>query len=100
MRPAISANKPPAAREASASRFSIYDFPEGDRLEACREILGRAVMNLEIERLPDSRFSGEITTMRALPGLYMSNGAVVGMQFRRTPALIDSDDLIFHLSFG
>src|SRR5262245_56787354 len=95
MRPATPADKPPAGPQAV--RFSTADFPDRDRLEGWREIVGRAIMNLEIEPSPDHPFFAEMT-LRSLPGLYMSNGVVSAMAFRHTAALIDSDYLVIHLS--
>src|SRR5262245_21006099 len=74
-------------------RFSTDDFPERDRAEAWREILGRGVMKLEIDPLPGCPCQAEMT-LHALPDLDIGAGAHSGMQFRRTPALIDSDDLV------
>lgn len=101
MRPARSADKPPADQPPAgpqAVRFSTSDFPERDRREGWREIVGRAIMNVEIEPLPDNPFFAEMT-LRRLPGLYMSTGVVSAMEIRHTAALIDSDDLVIHLSF-
>jgi len=83
-----------AKPDVSRLRFSTDDFPERDRAEAWREILGRAVMKLEIDPLPGCSYQAAIT-LHSLP--YLDIGAGVyrrGMQFRRTPALIDSNDLV------
>jgi AraC-like DNA-binding protein len=85
--------------DASAMRFRITDFPERDRLEAWREIIGRAIMKIEIERIRDLPYFGDFT-LRALPDLHVSSGKVAGMQYRRPPALIDSDDLVMHVSLA
>jgi AraC-like DNA-binding protein len=89
----------PASADASTRRFRIDDFPERDRLEAWREIVGRAVMKVEIECIRDQPYFGDVT-LRALPDLCMSSGKATGMQFRRPPALIDSDDLVMQVSLG
>jgi AraC-like DNA-binding protein len=97
-RPRASAPPPPGG-DPSAIRISTEDFPAQDRLEAWRELVGRGMLRFEIERLPDRRYACD-TTMRALPGLCMIDGAVTGMQFHRTPALIDNDDLVLHVSLS
>jgi hypothetical protein len=89
----------PTSTDASVVRVQTSDFAARDRFEAWREIVGRAVMKLEIERIKDRHCLGDVT-LRALPDLYMSSGVTTGMQFRRPPALIDSDDLIMHVSLG
>lgn len=91
----------PATPTANAKhwtrRFRTSDFPQPDRLEAWREIIGRAVMKVEIEPIPDTQFASDIT-LRLLPDLCMSSGTTTGMQYRRPRALIDNDDLIMHIS--
>jgi AraC-like DNA-binding protein len=77
----------------AALRFSTDDFPERDRAEAWRELLGRAVMKLEIDPLPGSPCQAEMT-LHALPDLAIGAGVYSGTEFRRTPALIDNDDLV------
>jgi hypothetical protein len=74
-------------------QFSTDDFPERDRAEAWREMLGLAVMKLEIDPLPGGPYQAAMT-LQALPGLDLGRGVYSGMQFRRTPALIDSNDLV------
>src|SRR5215467_13442952 len=83
--------------DASATRFRMIDFPEHDRFEAVREIIGCAVMKVEIERIKDRPNFADLT-LRALPDLVVGSGRLTGMQLRRTPALIDSDDLLMHVS--
>jgi AraC-like DNA-binding protein len=86
-----------ATADPWTKRFRTTDFPERDRLEAWREVIGRAVMRVEIERIPDRNYLSDLT-LRALPGLYMSSGTTTGMGFRRPPALIDNDDLVLQIS--
>lgn len=90
---------PTASADRWTRRFRTTDFPERDRLEAWREIIGRAVMNVEIESIPDSQYASDIT-LRLLPDLCMSSGTTTGMKYRRRPALIDNDDLIMHISLS
>jgi len=78
-------------------RFSTEDFPARDRLEAWREIVGRAILKVEVERIGDCPYYADLG-LRALPGVAISRGVGTGMDFRRTPALIDSDDLMLDLS--
>lgn len=82
-----------SAAEFAPARFATNDLPEPDRFEYWREALGRAVMNLEIDPVPDESPSATMT-LRTLPGVAISIGEDVGMQYRRTPALIDSDDFV------
>jgi AraC-like DNA-binding protein len=88
-----------AAPSFARLRFSTDDFPERDRAEAWREMLGRAVMKLEIDPLRGSSYQAEMT-VHALPDLDIGAGVYSGMQFRRTPALIDSDDLVLVVTLG
>jgi AraC-like DNA-binding protein len=93
----------PAAAPADAGpegrRFRTTDFAARDRLEAWREIIGRAVMKVEIERIPDTQYFSDFT-LRMLPDLCMSSGAATGLRFRRPPALIDNDDLVMQISLS
>lgn len=77
----------------SAFRFSLDDFPVRDRSEALREIYGRAILRLEFETKPDVPFTMDMQ-MRAGPELGMSSGLCMPVICRRTPQMIDSDDLI------
>jgi AraC-like DNA-binding protein len=93
--PPIAPATPPD--EPSAFRFSTEDFPRRDRIEAWREIVGRAILKVDVERVPGSREHADLA-LRALPGLNVSEGVGRGMDFRRTPALVDSDDLLLDMS--
>jgi AraC-like DNA-binding protein len=88
-----------AGADGSLRRFRITDFPERDRLEAWREIVGRAILKVEVERIEDQPYFADMT-VRLLPDLRMSSGRANGMQFRRPPTLVDGDDLILHISLG
>lgn len=87
----------PAGADPSIKHFRTADFPQRHRFEAWDQIIGRAIMKLQIEPLADRQSFGDIT-MRMLPDLTMSSGRITGMQFGRPPALIDNDDLFFHVS--
>jgi AraC-like DNA-binding protein len=74
-------------------RLSTEQFAERDRVEATREIFGRAIMNIEFEPAPDSPFNMDMV-LRALPDFGLAAGTRSAMTCVRTPQLIDSDDLI------
>lgn len=74
-------------------RFSTDQFSERDRVEAMREIFGRAIMKLEFEPLPDVSFKTD-KTLFSLPDFGVSIGVSSPMNCIRPPQLIDSDDLI------
>jgi AraC-like DNA-binding protein len=98
---AMNERQRPTAAPANpeGKRFRTTDFAQRDRLEAWREIIGRAVMKVEIERIPDTQYFSDFT-LRMLPDLCMSSGAVTGLRFRRPPALIDNDDLVLQISLS
>src|SRR4051794_33451972 len=78
-------------------RLSTDAFDERDRTEIWREVIGRAVMSLGIDPLPDGAgFHADFTT-RVLPGLVFTDGMHSGMQYDRPSSMIDSDDLVFSL---
>ena len=74
-------------------RFSTNDVPEPDRFEFWREAIGRGITKLEIDPVPDWSPAASMTLL-ALPGVDIASVADSGMCYRRTPALIDSDDLL------
>jgi hypothetical protein len=78
-------------------RFSTDDWPERDRLEAWREVVGRSVMCCEIDAVSGVPYYAEMT-LSALPGLDINRGVAVGMEYRHTPALLGSPDLVLILS--
>src|SRR5262249_56734464 len=67
------------------------------RIDACGEIVGRAILKGDVERVRGSREHADLA-LRTLPGLNVSEGVGGGMDFRRTPALVDSDDLLLDMS--
>src|SRR5262249_5260494 len=93
--PPIAPAAPPD--EPSAFRFSTEDFPRPDRVEAWREIVGRAILQVDGWRGPGGREHAD-PAPAAPPGLNVSEGVGGGMDFRRTPALVDSDDLLLDMS--
>src|SRR5215472_14896431 len=97
-----SAQHPQAAHADAATpavHFRITDFPERDRFEAWREILGRAIIKVEFERMRDRRYSADMTC-GALPDLKIVSGRFAGLLAHHTPALTESDDLFLHISLG
>src|SRR5262249_23516188 len=71
-RPQTSALSPPGG-DPSIIRISTEDFPAQSRLEACRDLIGRTMMRLEIECLPNRQYFFD-ATMRALPDLFVLEG--------------------------
>jgi len=83
-----------------AIRFSTDDYAERDRIEALREIYGRTIVKHDIELLRDGPMRAE-GTLHALPGLGLAFGRCSGIsRLQRTPAHIDSDDLVLTVSLG
>jgi AraC-like DNA-binding protein len=78
-------------------RFCSDDIPERDRLAYVREVYGRAIVKHEIEPCPDSRFHWT-SALRTMPGLGLASTCVSAVRTRRTPALIDSDDLVLNVT--
>src|SRR3712207_384197 len=77
----------------SAFRFCLDDFPARDRSDALCEIYGRAILKLELEPKPDTPPVMDFT-LRAHADLGIADGLASAMLYRRTPRLIDNDDLI------
>ena len=68
-------------------RLSTDQFPERDRIEAAREIIGRSLMKLQFELRPDVPFSVDML-FRALPDFVLASGICSAMDCVRTPELI------------
>jgi AraC-like DNA-binding protein len=75
------------------TRLSIEDLPERDRFEFWREAVGRGVARLEIDPVTEHLPSATMTFFE-LPGVDITDLSDSGMRYRRTPSLIDSDDLL------
>ncbi|MET3794073.1 helix-turn-helix transcriptional regulator [Aquamicrobium terrae] len=75
------------------TRLSTDSLPERDRLEFWREAIARGVAKLEVDPVPDHLPSARMTLV-ALPGVDIACLSDSGMCYRRTPDLIDSDDLL------
>ena len=79
------------------ARFSTDDFPPHQRFAAWREVLGRSLLNVEVEPTSPGRFYAN-ATMRALPGIKVLSGSTSGVIYRRPQGWVQDDDLVF--SFG
>ena len=74
--------------------LSSDNLPPRDRIATVREAVGKVLLRLDVEPLPDTAFHADIK-LRALPGLTSHSGTVSGMSVKRTPNLIaDGDDSI------
>ena len=81
--------------------FSTSDMPPQDRVAIWREVIGHAVLRLEIEPLRDVPFQADVT-LQGVPGLAMLQGVISGSRSGRTPALlcdgIDDFGLVVNLA--
>lgn len=75
-------------------RFATSLLNPNDRIEAWRELFGRAICSADIEPLDDAEFSSDIT-LRVLPGLGLASGTCSGALYARKGKLLSNDDLIF-----
>jgi AraC-like DNA-binding protein len=78
---------------SSFVRLSTDQFCERDRIEASREVFGRAIMNIEFEPAPGVAFHMDMV-LRALPDFGLAAGTRSAMACVRRKQLIDSDDLL------
>ncbi|HEY6254498.1 MAG TPA: AraC family transcriptional regulator [Xanthobacteraceae bacterium] len=80
-------------------KFSSEDIPQRDRLEYMREVYGRAIIKHDIEPFADHplRCGGEL---RTVPGLGLAAMASSAVRTLRTPAQVESDDLVFSISLA
>jgi len=84
---------------ASFVRLSTDQFAERDRIEAAREIIGRSLMKMEFELLPDVPFNVDMV-FRALPDFALASGICSAMDCLRTPELIESNGLILTVALS
>jgi AraC-like DNA-binding protein len=77
----------PMAAEFRTTHFSTDETVPQDRLGVWREVIGRTVLRLDIEPLPDIPFEADVT-LQALPGLAMLSGVISGSRSGRTRALL------------
>ena len=80
-------------------RFSSDDVPEPDRIEFVREVYGRAIVNHEIEPNRDSLFHWQ-SLLQTMPSLGLAWSVMSGVRTQRTPAMIDSDDLVLNVTLA
>lgn len=78
-------------------RFSTDDIAPRDRFAVWREVFGRTLFNVEIEAASSGPFRAD-ATIRTLSGLSLLRASSSGVIYRRTAALLQSDDILF--SFG
>src|SRR5437588_634015 len=86
-----------SGERATAQRFATADYAPRDRLEAWREIYGRALLKLDIEPIEPDELHADVL-MRKLPGLGIMVGSRSATLYRRSRQRIDNDDII--LSVG
>jgi AraC-like DNA-binding protein len=77
--------------ELQILRVSSAAFPGRDRVEAFREIFGRAIMKIDLEPSVDSPLDVEMT-LRAIPGLGIASGRISATSNSHSNAMIDNDD--------
>jgi AraC-like DNA-binding protein len=88
--------------QGGAFRFSTEDWPEQDRVEMLRDVIGRQVCRLDIEPLRDATFRVDCTA-HALPGLHIiSCETGGGVRVSRTPELMSDgrDDLVLAMNLS
>jgi AraC-like DNA-binding protein len=85
-----------AAGDFHVHRFSSDDVAERDRLAFVREVYGRVIVKHDIEQHAGSPFRCRCV-LRRLPGLGLASIDCSGIHTARTPAQIDSDDLVLHV---
>jgi AraC-like DNA-binding protein len=89
----------PSPSVSPTLQFSTEDVSSRYRIDAWREVIGRAIIKFKVEPTTNERFHGEIT-LCGLPGLHLNKGEAGGMRLLHTPALLESDDLIMNIGLG
>ena len=82
-----------ADHELKTLRISSAAFPDRDRVEAFREIYGRAIMQIEMEPLGGNPLDVDMM-LRALPGFGIATGTISSTRNSHTSAMIDNDDVV------
>ncbi len=72
--------------DLAPTRISTRDLPARDRSAVVREVLGRRVLRLEIENLPDRTYHADLN-VQPLAGIKIVSGHITGGIARRTRAL-------------
>jgi AraC-like DNA-binding protein len=80
-------------------RLSTDQFAERDRIEAARELIGRSLMKMEFDLLPDIPFNVDMV-FRALPDFGLASGTCSAMDCLRTAQMIESNDLILTVALS
>jgi AraC-like DNA-binding protein len=80
-----------------AVRLSTDAIAPQDRFAVWSEVIGRSLLNVEIEQACAGEFRAH-ATLRTLPGLRILSAASSPVIYRRTAPLIRGDDVLF--SFG
>ena len=88
-------NSPPA----NFLKLSTDQFAERDRIEAAHELIGRSLMKMEFDLLPDVPFKVEMV-FRVLPDFGLASGTCSAMDCLRTSQMIESNDLILTVALS
>jgi AraC-like DNA-binding protein len=83
-----------AASQAGFLRLCSEQFPERDRVEAQREVFGRAILKIDLEPLPDNPFRVDMS-LWALPDLGLASGTCSALLATRPKRLAGGDELVF-----
>jgi AraC-like DNA-binding protein len=87
------------AGDFRVQQFSSDDVLERDRLAFVRDVYGRVIVKHDIEPHPGSPFHWR-SVVRTLPGLGLASTDCSGVHTERTPAQIDSDDLVLNVTLA
>ena len=63
--------------DLAPTRISTRDLPARDRSAVVREVLGRKVLRLEIENLPDQTYHVDLN-IQSLAGIKIVSGRILG----------------------
>lgn len=85
-----------AAGAPSVFHFSSDQWPERDRLEAIREVYGRAIVKFDVEPVSDAPLHLD-AKFHTLPGLGLAFASGAASRIRRTPQHVVNDDLILNI---
>jgi AraC-like DNA-binding protein len=80
-------------------KLSTDQFAKRDRIEAARELIGRALMKMEFDLLPDVPFSVEMV-FRVLPDFGLASGICSAMDCLRTSQMVESNHLILTVALS
>ena len=80
-------------------RLSTDQFDERDRIEAARELIGRSLMKMQFDLLPDIPFKVDMV-FRVLPDFGLASGTCSAMDCLRTSPMIESNDLILTVALS